>query len=165
MLRSAACRLPPPLPPPFDTTLLRPLPKQMADDEGFGGLEPVLLAQEEKLAAFAEENRVLGAAVESLQAKLKAAEGRAAAATKRASEAEARLHARSAAERGVAQQLADKQQEAERLRHRLANETLLREQVRGGRASSPALLPLLSAARMPAALACPDAFQACIPLP
>lgn len=124
-------------------------------------VESVLIEQEAKLAAYQEENSVLGAAVETLQEKLKAAEGRAAAATKRAAEAEAKLHARAAADSGGAQLLAAAQQEVERLRHRLANEHVLAEQVREGGCEVCYWLPSWCAGGVPGALlltvGCPDA--------
>ena len=76
--------------------------------------------------------RVLGAAVEALQDKLRAAEGRAAAATKRAADAEAKLHAKAAGASADAERLAAAQEEVQRLKHQLQNERVLMAERRRG---------------------------------
>ena len=93
--------------------------------------ETVLLAQEAKLQQLADENRLLGAAADSLQQQLKAAQAQASAAQKRAAEAEARLRAKPAAVAagaagGDSQQLSE---EVDRLKRRVANDRILLEQV------------------------------------
>ncbi|KAI7840286.1 hypothetical protein COHA_006068 [Chlorella ohadii] len=100
--------------------------------DSFGGAEDVLFAQEVKLEELQGENRVLGAAVEALQDKLRAAEGRAAAATKRAADAEAKLHAKAAGASADAERLAAAQEEVQRLKHQLHNERVLMAERRRG---------------------------------
>ncbi len=70
--------------------------------------------------------------MEALQDKLRAAEGRAAAATKRAADAEAKLHAKAAGASADAERLAAAQEEVQRLKHQLHNERVLMAERRRG---------------------------------
>ncbi len=103
------------------------------DADSFGDASEVLLQQEARLAQLAEEkgvlgaeNRVLGAAVEALEQKLRAAQRRA---TEAEARAEAQAHAARRQQTAAAAAAEERQLGLEKHRHRSNNDRILLEQV------------------------------------
>lgn len=103
------------------------------DADSFGDASEVLLQQEARLAQLAEEkgalgaeNRVLGAAVEALEQKLRAAQRRA---TEAEARAEAQAHAARRQQTAAAAAAEERQLGLEKNRHRSNNGRILLEQV------------------------------------
>lgn len=127
------------------------------DADSFGDASEVLLQQEARLSqlaeekrALAEENRVLGAAVEALEQKLRSAQ-------RRATEVEARAEAEALAARRQHAAAAATAEEwhlgVEKHRHRSNNDRILLEQAERGRREAEAQL---STARQQAAALAAD---------